>query len=229
MKKIIAGNWKMNGDANSLQNLFDGLQNLKSKNTVIVCPPFTMLNVPAPSNVAIGAQDCSSHNVGAYTGQISARMLADIAVKYVILGHSERRLYNGEESVEIREKALRAIENNITPIICIGETLNQKEQGETLGILTKQLTESLPNGVPAIIAYEPIWAIGTGLVASNDEIKAVHAHLRTLVDLPLLYGGSVNGKNACEILNIKNVDGVLVGGASLKIEDFALIINANGV
>jgi triosephosphate isomerase len=223
MKKIIAGNWKMNGDLISLVEMYHALENLETENTVIICPPMTMLFASAPKNISIGAQDCSAHTTGAYTGEVSAAMIADMGAKYVIVGHSERRQYHNETNKTVREKATRAIEAGLTPIVCVGETLAEKESGQTLEVIEKQVKESIPNG-DFLIAYEPVWAIGTGRVATDDDIIQVHRHIAAMSPVPILYGGSVKAGNAAQIMALENVGGVLVGGASLKPEEFLPII-----
>jgi triosephosphate isomerase len=223
MKKIIAGNWKMNGDLTILMEMYNALENVQTENTIIICPPTTMLFVSCPKNVSIGAQDCSAHKSGAYTGEVSAAMIADMGAKYVIVGHSERRQYHFETNEIVREKAMRAIEAGLIPIICVGETLQDKEAGRTLEVIEKQVKESIPDK-DFIIAYEPVWAIGTGRVATADDIAPVHRHIAAMSPMPILYGGSVKGSNAAEIMSIPNVGGVLVGGASLKPDDFLPII-----
>ncbi len=222
MSKIIAGNWKMNGTRAMLDTMFDALKNVKTENKIIICPPFTLLGT---GTVATGAQDCSPHESGAYTGEISAEMIAETGAKYVIVGHSERRQYHNETNEIVRAKATRALAAGLTPIICVGETKEQYDAGKTLEVIEEQIRNSIPNH-DFIIAYEPVWAIGTGLVPTTDDIARVHAHMRTLTPAPLLYGGSVKGSNAAEIMSIENVDGVLVGGASLKPDDFITIIEA---
>lgn len=219
MKKWVVANWKMNG---SKRLLSDYQQAFKNSKNLIVCPPAVYLN--EPTDLTLGAQNIYHHPNGAYTGEISASMLIDAGVKYCLVGHSERRQYFGETNTLVREKAELCIENSINPIICIGETLEQYQTGKTLEVLEMQLNECLPSPGDFWIAYEPIWAIGTGLTPTTEEITAVHAYLRAkLPAITLLYGGSVNEGNSGDILAISNVDGVLVGGASLSTEKIEII------
>ncbi len=239
MKKIIAGNWKMNGSGQALRDMYQALDGIKTDNTVIICPPFTLVNVQAfdgvqrPENLSMGAQDVSTHENGAFTGEISAEMIADSGVKYVIVGHSERRQYHGETNEIVAAKAARAIFAGLTPIICVGETLEDFESGKTNEVIEKQVRESTPTDAKDIIvAYEPVWAIGTGKIPSLSDIESVHNHVAKVLETmnlggtAILYGGSVKGSNASEIMNTSNVGGVLVGGASLKPDDFLPIISA---
>lgn len=233
MSKIIAGNWKMNGSATALGQMLDALRDLKTENQVIICPPFTLLGASGLSTVAFGAQDCSAFASGAYTGEISSKMIAEAGAKFVIVGHSERRQYHAETNKIVADKAVQAIDAGLTPIICVGETLAQKESGQTLEIIESQVRESIPStSEKIIVAYEPVWAIGTGLVPTMDDIKNVHAHIAGVLEsmgfggTAILYGGSVKGSNAAQIMAIENVGGVLVGGAALKPDDFLPIINA---
>ena len=241
MRKIIAGNWKMNG---KLENLLEikkiSNEFARSKIEIIICPPFTLLSVASKiaKNVYLGAQNLHPESEGAFTGEISADMLVDLGVKYSIIGHSERRNEHNETNEIVARKVKISLEKNLQPIICIGETELQRKENSTLEILEQQLLESLANNTNSeklIVAYEPIWAIGTGLIPEVSEISKIHDFLRVrLVELygsnastiPLLYGGSVNGSNASEIFNVNNVNGALVGGASLSFEKFAPIIRA---
>ena len=221
----------MNGTREGLRAMLAELDNIKTENTVIICPPFTLLKLDIVTGVKIGAQDCSAHESGAFTGEISAKMIADTGAKYVIVGHSERRLYHAEANEIVREKAMRALEAGLTPIICVGETKEEFEAGRTLDVIEEQVKNSIISHFTLhtphfILAYEPVWAIGTGLVPTTDDIARVHAHIAKLVPAPILYGGSVKGGNAAEIMGIQHVDGVLVGGASLKPDDFIPIIKA---
>ena len=231
--KIIAGNWKMNGTCDELMRMISELGTVETKNKVILCVPYTMLN--AGSNaVAIGAQDVSRHSHGAFTGQVSAKMIADAGAKYVIVGHSECRQYNGDTNAIVREKSEQALANGLTPIICVGETMDEKQAGKTMEIIESGVRESVPSDLNGnvIVAYEPRWAIGAGLTPTAQEIASAHKLVAdVLADMglagtPILYGASVKGNNACEIMSIENVDGVLVGGASLKSEDFIPIITS---
>ncbi|GHT59240.1 triosephosphate isomerase [Bacteroidia bacterium] len=233
MSKIIAGNWKMNGTRQELIDMFDALENLPTNNTVILCPPYTLLNMTTPKNFSFGAQDCSTHDNGAHTGDISAKMIADTGAKYVIVGHSERRQDHNETSELIAAKAVKAIENKLIPIICVGETLAEYESGKAFDVVEDQMHKSIPAVKGEIIvAYEPVWAIGTGKVATLLDIEKMHEHIASVLgkigrdETAILYGGSVKPGNAAEIMNVPNVGGVLVGGASLKVDDFVPIIQA---
>ena len=231
--KIIAGNWKMNGSRDSLVHMVTALQDIDSKNTVILCVPYTMLGVDG-GRVAIGAQDASAHDHGAYTGEVSANMIAATGAKYVIVGHSERRQYHGETNDIVRAKAVAVIAAGLTPIICVGETMDEKQAGKTMAIIESGVRESVPNDANnnVIVAYEPRWAIGAGLTPTDSEIADAHKLIAdTLTSMglggtPVLYGASVKGANAAQIMSIPNVDGVLVGGASLKPDDFIPIITS---
>ena len=231
--KIIAGNWKMNGTRAALDGMLDALGAIKTGNRVVLCVPFTFIRA-GNAVAAIGAQDVSQHDKGAFTGEVSAPMLVDAGAKYVIVGHSERRQYHGETNDIVRQKAATAIASGLTPIICVGETMEEKQAGKTMAIIESGVRESVPAN-PAgdiIIAYEPRWAIGAGLTPTDDEIAAAHTLIaNTLRDMglggtPVLYGASVKGSNAAQIMSIAHVDGVLVGGASLKPDDFIPIITA---
>lgn len=232
--KIIAGNWKMNGSHSLLKSMVSDLESIQTENIIIICPPFTMLNTGS-DKVSIGAQDISTHDAGAFTGEISGKMIAESGAKYVIVGHSERRMYHAETNEIVAQKAKNAIENNLIPIICIGETISEKEDGKTLEIIESGLRGSIPSGASKdniIIAYEPRWAIGAGLTPTSEEISEAHDLIAKILEsmnlagTPILYGASVNGGNAREIMSISNVDGVLVGGAALKSENFIPIITS---
>lgn len=230
MSKIIVANWKMNG-SNSFINAF--FQNLtpKSSHKVIFCPPYPFLATVSSRikefHYYLGAQDCHTDNAGAFTGDISAAMLADIGCQYVILGHSERRQHHQETNEIVFKKSQMALHNGLSPIICVGETLNDRTAKNHLEIVKQQLIQSIPQTtLPLIIAYEPVWAIGTGLTATLDDIVEMHQMVASHYQhkVKVLYGGSVTADNAAEILSQPNVDGVLVGGASLKPEMFSTII-----
>lgn len=233
--KIIAGNWKMNGSKAELETMLNDLGKIQTENTIIICPPFTMLGA-GNNTTAIGAQDISIQESGAYTGEVSGKMIADTGAKYALVGHSERRMYHNESNKIVADKAASALQNGLTPIICIGETIEEKDAGKTMEIIESGLRNSIPaNGATAdniIIAYEPRWAIGAGLTPTSDEIADAHNLIaKTLESMnlkgaPILYGASVNGDNANEIMSISNVGGVLVGGASLKSEKFIPIITS---
>ncbi len=207
---------------------------------VAVCPPATLLTdvravlAERGDVVALGAQDCAEAQSGAYTGDVSAAMLADVGCRYVIVGHSERRTGHGETSVLVRDKAAAALGAGLVPIVCVGETETERDQGRALEIVDEQVVGSLPSqaGAGIVVAYEPVWAIGTGRTPTGDDIGEIHSHIRDrLAGMPgiradavrLIYGGSVKPSNASAIAAIANVDGALVGGASLKAEDFAAI------
>ncbi len=231
--KVIAGNWKMNGSRTALREMVDALQSVETENKVVLCVPYTMLCVDG-GHVALGAQDVSAHDHGAYTGEVSAAMIADTGAKYVIVGHSERRQYHGETNDTVRQKAAAAIAAGLTPIICVGETMDEKQAGKTMDIIESGVRESVPSDVDAdiIIAYEPRWAIGAGLTPTAAEIAEAHKLIAdTLASMglggtPVLYGASVKAANAADIMSIPHVDGVLVGGASLKPDDFIPIITS---
>lgn len=244
---IIAGNWKMNGTLAETEKLLKGLLEGDSKNdkaTVLVCPPFTALqtawDLVKGSHIALGGQDMSEHNKGAYTGEISAEMLLTVGATFCILGHSERRQYHGESDKLVNAKAKRALAAGLTPIICIGETLEQREAGKTEAVVGSQVDGTL-SGFSAddlmkiVIAYEPVWAIGTGKTATPEQAQDMHKFIRERVSridekaaemVPVLYGGSVKPNNAEGLLSQPDIDGALVGGASLKADDFIAIINA---
>ncbi|WP_299414590.1 triose-phosphate isomerase [uncultured Sulfitobacter sp.] len=243
-RKIAAGNWKMNGLAASLSELEQLASALPPHAPeVIICPPAPLLfrasETVRGSAIHIGAQDCHMQDSGAFTGDISAQMIADTGATHVIVGHSERRAAHEERDRDIRSKAKAAWAAKLTAIICIGEALEDREADNTLDIIAGQLAGSLPDGMTAtnsVIAYEPIWAIGTGKVPTLEQIVEVHDFIRTKLTIrygaeiadmiPLLYGGSVKPDNAATIFQAENVDGALVGGASLKSADFAPIIMA---
>lgn len=247
---LIAGNWKMNGlRAESLQLARDIAAGAASEGgggragpdcDLLVCPPTTLLGEVAQAlggKIAVGGQDCHADTNGAHTGEVSAEMLADLGCRYVIVGHSERRACHGETDAQVRAKAGAALRAGLTAIVCIGETAEQRDAGQALEVVQRQLVGSLPAGAEAgnaVIAYEPVWAIGTGRTATPAEVAEVHAairgRLRGLVQNPdavrILYGGSVKPANAAELLSVANVDGALVGGASLKAADFLAIARA---
>ncbi len=236
IRKLAAGNWKMNGlsaqlaEARALAEAFPapGCE-------VLLCPPATLLapmaQALAGSAIRVGGQDCHAQHKGAHTGDISAPMLADAGATFVILGHSERRADHGETSDQVAAKVRAAWGAGLVAVVCVGETLAQRDTGETLAVVGAQLAGSLPEGADAantVIAYEPVWAIGTGRTPTPEQIAEVHAFLRAgaPAGARLLYGGSVNPGNAAVIFGLANVDGALVGGASLKAADFGQIIRA---
>ncbi|MEM9494443.1 MAG: triose-phosphate isomerase [Pseudomonadota bacterium] len=237
MKPLIAGNWKMNGlssaagEIASLVEQFSGAA--PADRDVLICPPATLLASFAAthrdSGIAFGGQDCHAAASGANTGDVSAEMLADAGAGYVIVGHSERRADHGESDAVVKAKAEAALRAGLTPIVCVGESQEEREAGRALDIVGAQIDGSLPaNGQGIVVAYEPIWAIGTGLTPTLDDIEEMHAFLRSKTGAAtrLLYGGSVKPANAKEILAVENVNGALVGGASLKAEDFHPIVAA---
>ncbi len=234
MQLLIAGNWKMNGLAESLGEV-ESLQEL-AKDTpheLLICPPATLLfqmsEAVKGTQIATGGQDCHTKESGANTGDLSAEMISDAGGKYVIVGHSERRTYYGEKSALIQAKAEAALRGGLVPIVCVGETLAEREKGLALDIVLDQVKGSIPKSAGTfVVAYEPVWAIGTGLVPTVEDITEIHDAIRAEIGagIRILYGGSVKPANAKEILSIKNVNGALVGGASLKAKDFAGIANA---
>ncbi len=244
-RKIAAGNWKMNGLAASVAEL-EALKGADASNCdVIICPPATLIAGfavgAAGSSVQIGGQDCHANAAGAHTGDLSAEMLADAGAGAVVVGHSERRADHGEDDATIRAKAEAAHRAGLLAIVCCGETEAERDAGQANDIVLGQLTGSLPDGATAVntvVAYEPVWAIGTGRVPSNGDIAEMHDAIRAALTarfgtdgdgMRILYGGSVKPGNAAEIFAVSNVDGGLVGGASLKASDFSgVIAAANG-
>ena len=247
-QKLIAGNWKMNGSLAANEALVHEVQQglaqaLGGKHAqVAVCVPAAYLSqvqqLVKGSGVALGSQDVSAHEQGAYTGEISAAMLKDFAVRYAIVGHSERRQYHGETDEQVAHKAQHALSAGITPIVCVGETLAEREAGKTEEVVKRQLAAVIhTNGhciSEIVVAYEPVWAIGTGQTASPAQAQAVHAVLRGQLQaatehsarVHILYGGSMNAANAVELLAQPDIDGGLIGGAALKAADFLTIIAA---
>lgn len=245
-KKLIAGNWKMNGGlaANEalLRAVCEGLQTQPAGCDVAVAVPAPYLAqvqaLVAGSVVAVAAQDVSAHVSGAYTGEVSGAMLNDFGVRYALVGHSERRQYHGETDAVVAAKALRALEAGVTPVVCVGETLAEREAGQTEAVVQRQLAAvitALADRLPeVVVAYEPVWAIGTGKTASPEQAQQVHAVLRAQLlaasaaagQVRVLYGGSMNAGNAAQLLAQPDIDGGLIGGASLKAADFLQIIAA---
>jgi triosephosphate isomerase (TIM) len=243
---LIAGNWKMNGLSASLGEVHKLAGMLTSNSpprcTVAICPPATLLmemtRLAAPSGIVIGGQDCHPAAHGPHTGAISAAMLADAGAHYVIVGHSERRTGEGETDLLVRRKAQAAMGATLTPIICIGESEAERREGKAEEVVARQLQDSVPDearGMPIVIAYEPVWAIGTGLTPTSEDISRMHGMIRQGLTqrfpehgpaTPILYGGSLKPVNAHEILRVDNVNGGLVGGASLLANDFYAIISA---
>jgi len=236
---LVAGNWKMNGlkgSAGELAKIIAGAQSI-AKAALMVCPPATLIASFAAavrgSPVAIGGQDCHALPSGAYTGDISAEMLKDAGAEAVIVGHSERRQYHGETDAVVRAKAAAAHRAGLTPIVCVGETRAERDAGRALAVVAGQLDGSLPDpGGDFVVAYEPVWAIGTGLTPSAQDVADMHRFIRQRLALRLgaagegirvLYGGSVKPSNANELLTVQDVDGALVGGASLKADEFLAI------
>ena len=245
-KKVIAGNWKMNMLPNETINFIEGLsQEIKDvKNEIILCVPYTdlfyALLTAQNTNIKIGAQNMHWKEKGAYTGEISGQMLKSIGVEYVIIGHSERRQYFAETDETVNLKVKSALENNLKPIICVGETLEQREHGETEKIIESQIKLALKDLTKEqiraiIIAYEPVWAIGTGKTATPEEANNVIKYIRKQIkelyneeiaeNIIIQYGGSVKSVNAKELFNMSDIDGALVGGASLNYKEFSEIVN----
>lgn len=249
-KKLIAGNWKMNGRLADGIDLAKGIaaevKSLgKPQCEFLVCPPFTILSAVKKAlrgaKVALGAQDCHFNEKGAHTGDISPLMLTDIGCSYVILGHSERRADHFESNELINKKAVAAHKAGLKTVICIGETLEQRDSGKTIDVCKEQILGSVPDDSTAadtVIAYEPVWAIGTGKTPTVADVEEVHAAVRKVLakklgkgnanKMRILYGGSVKPSNAKEFLSLPDVDGALIGGASLKVEDFMAIAKNSG-
>lgn len=237
-RTLIAGNWKMNGSVSSL-DFFDAIAPAarNSQAEILICPPSTLLyqaaQACAGSGIRVGGQDCHARQSGAHTGDISAPMLREAGASHVIVGHSERRADHGETDALVRAKSEAALEAGLVPVICVGETREEREAGRAVEVVASQLAGSLPEksrDMPLVIAYEPVWAIGTGLTASVDDVANMHSAIRQCLPDPLttciLYGGSVKPGNAADLLGLDDVDGALVGGASLKSIDFSAIIAA---
>ena len=247
-KALIAGNWKMNMLPSEVKPFVEALKAEMPKQKscdVAVCAPFVVMPALAKatggSRIGLGAQDVSAHDKGAYTGEVSVAQLKDIGTKYVIIGHSERRQYHGESDELVNAKSLKVLEAAMTPIICVGESLDQRERGLTLAHIEYQVKAALYGMSEemirhSVIAYEPIWAIGTGKTATAEQAEEVCAHIRAVIrkvssartarSTTILYGGSMNAGNAAELLSKDDIDGGLIGGASLKSADFAKIIAA---
>ncbi len=242
-KKLIVGNWKMNGLKSDLVHIIDISEHAAAHPNadVALCVPTTLIEAAGKiSNyVAIGAQDCHAHNDGAHTGCVSATMVAECGARYVIVGHSERRTDQGESNADVKAKAQAVMARNMCAIVCIGESEDQRNSGNAIAIVIEQLNLSLPDvdniDGALCIAYEPIWAIGTGRIPNMDEVAEMHLAIRQALiikygesahDIHILYGGSMNGDNAQELLSIAHVDGGLVGGASLRATKFTPVIAA---
>ena len=246
-KKIVAGNWKMNMDYAEGVSLFSEIVNMvrdeqKGDQIAVICAPYIHLNSLAKlggDTVQIGAQNCHQNESGAYTGEISAKMIKSVGAEYVIVGHSERRQYYAESDELLLEKTNIVLKNNLVPIFCIGETLDERNNGSYFDVIKSQLTNGLFSLSAAdfskvVVAYEPVWAIGTGLTASSEQAQEVHAFIRQQIaahygeevaeNTSILYGGSCNPKNAAELFAQPDIDGGLIGGASLKSRDFTDIV-----
>lgn len=250
--KIVAGNWKMNKNLPEAQALTTELKNIlsaefKGKSTVLVCVPFPFIQavhlVAEGSRIQVGAQNCSQHESGAYTGEVSAPMIKSLGISYVIIGHSERRQFFGEDGQLLAKKTDQCLSSGLTPVFCCGEPLEVREAGKHMELVKAQISESLfhlsaEQMLKVVIAYEPVWAIGTGKTASAQQAQEMHGMIRgTLAEkygkevadqIRILYGGSVKADNAAELFSCPDVDGGLVGGASLKAREFADIIKAAG-
>lgn len=248
-KQIVAGNWKMNNDYNEGVSLFSEIVNMirdekKGDQIAVICSPAIHLNSLAQLSsgvVKIGAQNCHQNESGAYTGETSAKMIKSTGAEYVIIGHSERRQYFAESNQLLAEKTITALANNLTPIFCIGETLDERNNGSYFNVIETQLEEgvfglSAEDFGKVVLAYEPVWAIGTGLTATPEQAQDIHAFIRSKVeakygfnvadDTTILYGGSCNAKNAPDLFSQADIDGGLIGGASLKSRDFTDIVKA---
>jgi triosephosphate isomerase (TIM) len=240
LRKLIAGNWKMNGNRDALAEL-DGIAKAASANPgvdVAICPPATLIGLAKTRqpNLLIGGQDCHWSANGAHTGCLSVSMLVEAGAEMVIVGHSERRTDNHETSAEVCQKAQAAIAGGLIAIVCVGETEAERDAGQAVSVVTGQISASVPKGVTGsnlVVAYEPVWAIGTGRTPSLDDVAEMHAAIRAQLTadlgeegakLRILYGGSVKPSNATELLHVQDVDGALVGGASLTAADFGGII-----
>lgn len=239
IKPLVAGNWKMNGLGANLDEITDMAARsdaLHERVDLMICPPATLVRsavyTVSGTKLAIGAQDCHAEVSGAHTGDISAQMLKDAGASAIIVGHSERRADHGESDAEVKAKAEAVLRENLTAIVCVGETRQERENGVAVARVTDQLAGSLPQGASAqnlVVAYEPVWAIGTGLTPTSADVEEMHAAIRAHLEkmfgaegaaMRILYGGSVKPGNAAELMGIANVNGALVGGASLKSADF---------
>jgi triosephosphate isomerase (TIM) len=244
-RKLVVGNWKMHGSHPANAQLLTALSAARPFGCdVAVCVPFPYLSETAVSlagtDLRWGAQDCSAHEQGAYTGEVSASMLAEFGCRYAIVGHSERRAYHHEGDALVADKAKAALARGVTPIVCVGETLEQREAGQTDGVVKRQLSAVIHAlahcAGEMVVAYEPVWAIGTGRTASPEQAQAVHAMLRAQLhaatpraaEMKILYGGSVKPDNAATLFAQPDIDGGLIGGASLKAADFVAICRAAG-
>ncbi len=243
-KPIIAGNWKMNKTAAEATALINDLKPLvaKAKAEVVVCVPYTSLWAVAEaikgSKIKLGAENVAWADKGAFTGEISAEMLKEIGVEYVIIGHSERRQYFGETDESVNKRTKQALANGLKPIVCVGETLTEREKNRTKRVLKKQVVEGLAgieDFTNVVIAYEPVWAIGTGKTATKEDANATIGYIRRIIGntfgkevakaIRIQYGGSMNPSNVKDLMSMRNIDGGLIGGASLKAEDFSKVVN----
>ena len=244
-RKLVAGNWKMHGNHSANAELLAAISGARPFGCdVAVCVPYPYLSETAVAlagtDIRWGAQDCSAHDQGAYTGEVSVAMLAEFGCRYAIVGHSERRQYHAESDLLVAEKAKIALAKGITPIVCVGETLAQREAGETEAVVKRQLSVVIHAlghcAGEMVVAYEPVWAIGTGKVATPEQAQAVHALLRAQLkaatphadQMKILYGGSMKPDNAVSLLSQPDIDGGLIGGAALKAADFVAICRAAG-
>ena len=244
-RKLVAGNWKMHGNHSANAELLAAISSARPFGCdVAVCVPYPYLSETAVAlagtDIRWGAQDCSAHDQGAYTGEVSVAMLAEFGCRYAIVGHSERRQYHAESDLLVAEKAKSALAKGITPIVCVGETLAQREAGETEAVVKRQLSAVIHAlghcAGEMVVAYEPVWAIGTGKVATPEQAQAVHALLRAQLkaatphadQMKILYGGSMKPDNAVSLLSQPDIDGGLIGGAALKAADFVAICRAAG-
>jgi triosephosphate isomerase len=255
-KKIVAGNWKMNKNFQQAEELINDIAELVDTKaapdvTVIVCPPSVFIemaldlcrNEKKVNIFAVGAQDVSTHDKGAYTGEVSAEMLKSMEAEYCIVGHSERRKYHNETNTDVAQKVELLLQNELTPIVCVGESLEERENGKLFDVIKTQVNEGLFNLQPTdflhiVIAYEPVWAIGTGKTATNEQAQEMHKYIRSLIEekygkeiarnISILYGGSCTPQTAPGLFAQPDIDGGLIGGASLKAEDFVQIVNSFG-
>ena len=239
-KRLVAGNWKLNGSLDGNSRLLQELlvrPEMQAECDVLVCVPYVYLpqavSILKGSAIAVGAQDVSVHAKGAYTGEISAAMLADIGCRWVIVGHSERRQYHQESSAQVAAKVLAALDAGVTPIVCVGEQLADRQAGQEVCVVQDQLEPIKALGAQIVsrlvLAYEPVWAIGTGLTASPQQAQQMHQQIRAYMDsdqVRILYGGSVKADNAAELFAMPDIDGALVGGASLDAQEFLRIVAA---
>ena len=229
-RPLIVGNWKMNGSVAALAEIDAvAIAVLPMAVDVVICPPATLISAASGRGVAIGAQDCHAMASGAHTGCISADMLVEAGATYCIVGHSERRADHSEADTDVRAKAEAAIAAGMTAIVCVGETLAERDAGDAVDVVKRQLAGSLPGMLDkTVIAYEPVWAIGTGRTPTIEEVAEMHSEIRAVVGdgVRILYGGSVKASNAAALLHVDDVDGALVGGASLTAADFVPIVAA---